>query len=56
MARPPKEKRNKQLVELRAKDPKTYTFRELARIFNIDIRAAWEIYNRDKSKYTKNRR
>ncbi len=45
----PKIKRNKKLVQLRNK--KGLSFRELARFFNIDVKTAWEIYQRDKDKY-----
>lgn len=53
MPRPQKEGRNRQLVGLRKQDPETYSFSELGRIFRIDKRAAWEIYQRDKARYPK---
>jgi len=45
--------RNKQLVELRDKDPKQNSFRELARIFRINTSTAFEIYHREKAKKSK---
>lgn len=53
MPTPFKVERNKQLVMLRKKNPEKYTFRELAKIFKIDVRAVWEIYQRDKDIYGK---
>ncbi len=45
--------RNQQLVELRDKDPKKYSFRELASIFRLNVSTAFEIYHREKAKKSK---
>ena len=48
MARKPETKRNKKLVQLR--DKKGLSFRELARFFDINVKTAWMIYQRNKDK------
>jgi len=52
----PNTTRNKQIVQLRDKDPETYSFRELARIFRLKVSTVHEIYKRDKEKYAKKKR
>ncbi|MBI5793727.1 hypothetical protein HZA87_01380 [Candidatus Uhrbacteria bacterium] len=44
MANPPKQERNDMLVKLKNEG---WSFRQLADFFNIDVRAAWEIYERE---------
>ena len=48
------ETRNQQIVELRDKDPKKYSFRELASMFRVDVSTVFEIYHREKAKKSKN--
>jgi hypothetical protein len=50
MARPAKEERNKQLVELRNKNPRLYSYAKLSEIFKISRITAREIYEREKGK------
>lgn len=47
MAQPKKQERNEQLVNLRNKDPKKYSFSVLAGIFKIKKETAHEIYHRE---------
>lgn len=49
MPRPPKTERNKKIVQLKNEG---YSFRKLAEIFNVDSRAIFDIYHRDKKKYS----
>ena len=51
MARKPNTKRNQELVLKRVSDPKEWSFRALSRHYKIDVRAAYEIFNRDIRKY-----
>lgn len=44
-------KRNKQIVELRLKDPKKWSWRKLGEKFNIDFTTARHIFIRDRLKY-----
>lgn len=46
----PKLERNSQLVELRDRDPKKYSFGKLASMFNIDKSWVFRIYIREKQK------
>ena len=48
---PAKKERNKELVLKRLSNPKRWSFRRLGRFFNMDVRAAWDIFQRDKDKY-----
>jgi len=43
---PAKNERNKQIIKLRNKDKRTYTFKRLAEMFNIKKQTAHAIYNR----------
>lgn len=45
-----KQDRNEKLVELRDKDPKTYSFSKLGEIFRIKKETAYEIYHREKAR------
>lgn len=51
MSNPPKEERNKMLVKLRNDE---WSFRRIADFFNIDVHAAWEIYDRESKKVVDN--
>jgi len=48
--------RNKELVELRDKDPEKYSFGKLGKIFRITAATAHEIYHREKIKNSKGKR
>lgn len=47
MAYPANKERNRQLVELRIKDPDVYTFGKLGEIFKIKDVTAYKIYKRE---------
>jgi len=47
------EDRNRELVELRLKDPKTYSYGRLGIIFTLNKKTAREIFLRDRNRYTK---
>lgn len=51
MATPRKTERNEQLIRLRKKDPKKYSYRVLGGIFNISWIAAREIYLKYESEF-----
>lgn len=51
--RPADEIRNELIIELKERNPRLFTFRTLSHIFKIGVRAVWEIYDRDKHKYSK---
>lgn len=51
MARPAHTERNRDLVLKRVGDPVKWSYRALGRHFRIDIRSAWEIFQRDLTKY-----
>lgn len=47
----PNDERNKELVKLRNKDPKKWTFAALAEKFEISVPVASKIYHRDKDRF-----
>lgn len=47
----PNDKRNKELVNLRKKNPTKWTWAELGRYFKISTVAAFRIYKRDKDRF-----
>lgn len=46
MARQRNVQRNALIVEM--KDVKKMSFREIAKVFGVDVRAVWEVYGREK--------
>ena len=48
---PSKETRNKELVQKRVTDPKTWSFGALGQFFNIHKTTAEELFKRDLKKY-----
>ena len=51
MARPANTERNRDLVKKRVTNPEKWSYRALSRHFRIDIRSAWEIFQRDLTAY-----
>ena len=47
MPRPQKIERNKEMVLKRISDPKIWTITKLSEHYRIDLRAVWEILQRD---------
>lgn len=50
MAYPAKEKRNKEIIRLRTKDPVKWSFGEIAKEFNIKKQTAHAIFVREQAK------